>query len=95
MFPPSLLGAYFPPLTLYLSLSEHLDAIGSEKLLGPQGQLLRLCVQGLRGRASLRGASLQQKTLGLREGRAMPSDIGAVGQNSANPDLAGRSDSCL
>lgn len=34
--------SYFPSSPLYLSLSEHLDAIGSEELLGPQGQLLRL-----------------------------------------------------
>lgn len=44
----------FPSFVTYLGLSEHLNAIGSEELLGPQGQLLRLGVQGLWERASLR-----------------------------------------
>lgn len=36
-----------PAPALHLGLGEDLDATGSEELLGPQGQLLRLCVQGL------------------------------------------------
>lgn len=44
----------FLSLALYLGLGEHFDAIGSEELLGPQGQLLRLGVQGLWETAGLR-----------------------------------------
>lgn len=37
-----------PTFSSYLSFSEHLDAIGPEEFLGSQGQLFRLCIQGLR-----------------------------------------------
>lgn len=39
---------FSPSFSSYLGFSEHLDAIGSEEFLGSQGQLFRLCIQGLR-----------------------------------------------
>lgn len=45
-------------LSLYLGLCEDLDAVGPEEFLGPQGQLLRLRVQGLQGMAGSRWRQL-------------------------------------
>ena len=53
-FSLSLPQTCFLVLAPYLGLGEHLDAIGSKELLGPQGQLLRLCIQGLQEIAILR-----------------------------------------
>lgn len=44
-----------PPLSSYLSLSEHLNAIGPEEFLGSQGQLFGLCIQGLRNMVMSQG----------------------------------------